>query len=424
MGEPQTNSWPAADTNLFGGKALTPGPRFAKADWFSHIKLNPSQLYDKNNLLSATVRHRPETIDLDLPIKKQLRRINGTPVVLLLFPIYINDLNDNNNTLSKIIETFKPFPQVKFMFSNTWDMGAYSHPGFNALDYILDSVKDIDSNRLNFYLCNKNTVDAIKSKRPDVTARVMANYFNRIIHYNRVEYKHNPEQRSKHFLCLNNGKKYHRTFIVDRMPPEHSYVSYVSQGKKLPLEQKNKLVRHQSMLPYWQDSLPHFYYNDSYINIVNETMHELDYFPDDFNIEKKFDIKLKLSGALRMDGHFTEKSLKPIYFRQMFLIIGYLGANKTIQDLGFKLFDNFIDYSFDSEENPILRLKRTYVEIKRLTDISITDIHAYYNSTECQDIIEHNLAIYKTYCYNPTQELISKYQPTVDPELTLPGWAD
>ena len=123
-------------------------------------------------------------------------------------------------------------------------------------------------------------------------------------------------------------------------------------------------------------------------------------------------------------GHFTEKSLKPIYFRQMFLIVGVLGANKTLQDLGFKLFDNFIDYSFDLEEDPLLRLKQVYVEIKRLTDISIEDIHAYYNSAECQDIIEHNLAVYKTYCYIPTEELMVKYQTTTEPKLTLSGWTD
>jgi hypothetical protein len=60
-----------------------------------------------------------------------------------------------------------------------------------------------------------------------------------------------------------------------------------------------------------------------------------------------------------------------------------------------------------------------YVEIKRLTDIDVTDIHAYYNSEECQSIIEHNLAVYQTYCYNPTQELLNKYAVNYIQELTL-----
>ena len=112
---------------------------------------------------------------------------------------------------------------------------------------------------------------------------------------------------------------------------------------------------------------------------------------------------------LSMQGHVTEKSLKPIYFRQMFLISGIAGANNLMRDLGFKLFDNFIDYSFDNEPDPLLRLKKLYVEIKRLTDINISNIHDYYNSEECQSIIEHNLAVYVTHCFNPTQDLLTKY---------------
>ena len=100
---------------------------------------------------------------MNLPIKKQLRRINGTPVVLLLLPIYIHDIKDDSDTLHKIIKIFEPFPQVNFMFLNTWDLGHYEHVGFNAVDYILDSVKDINSERLNFNLCNKYVIDAVKT---------------------------------------------------------------------------------------------------------------------------------------------------------------------------------------------------------------------------------------------------------------------
>lgn len=383
MGSPVSNVWNRGTSNAPNG------PKFASADWYTpHTDMNGAVLETIESNWDGPKEHRTEVIDLNLPIKKQLRRINGTPIIMLLFPILIHDLKDDNNTLSKIIETFEPFPQVKFMFSNTWDMGAYSHEEFNAVDYILNSVKDIDSERLNFYLCNQHTVDAIKSKRPEVDARFMAIYFNRIKHFNPELYEHHAEQRTKHFLCLNNIVKPHRTYIVDRMPPEHSYVSYVANGKNL-----TDILLSQETITTWQDSLPHFYYDDSYINIVNETMHEYH----------------TIQETIGMDGHITEKSLKPIHFRQMFLVSGNIHANKLMQDLGFKLFDNFIDYSFDIEEDPLLRLEQLSAEIKRLTDINITDIHAYYNSEECQSIIEHNLEVYQTYCYNLTTELQGKY---------------
>ena len=90
------------------------------------------------------------------------------------------------------------------MFLNTWDLGHYEHVGFNAVDYILDSVKDINSERLNFNLCNKYVIDAVKTKRPDVDAKFMSVYFNRIKHFNKQPTEHNADKRSKHFLCLNN----------------------------------------------------------------------------------------------------------------------------------------------------------------------------------------------------------------------------
>jgi len=379
MGSPVTNVW---------DDRQPPGPKFASAAWLTHDANQWPQGY-------KPVGHRTETIDLNLPIKKQLRRINGTPVVLILLPIYIHDINDGSDTLHKLIKVFEPFPQVNFMFSNTWDLGHYEHSGFNAVDYILDSVKDIDSERLNFSLCNKYIIDAVKSKRPDVYAKFMSVYFNRIKHFNKQPPEHNADKRSKHFLCLNNLEKKHRTFIVDRMPPESSYVSYLEKG--IALQQGVTLS--QNDLSQWQDSLPLNYYNDSYINVVNETMHE-------------YDVRsvIERDGEhLSMQGHVTEKSLKPIYFRQMFLISGIAGANNLMRDLGFKLFDNFIDYSFDNEPDPLLRLKKLYVEIKRLTDINISNIHDYYNSEECQSIIEHNLAVYDTHCFNPTQDLLTKY---------------
>jgi len=391
MGSPVSNVW-SKDSNA------PAGPKFATADWYTgDVKISELD-WTGDGLMHIPQGHRTEVIDLNLPIKKQLRRINGTPIIMLLFPVYIHDLKDDNNTLSKIIETFEPFPQVKFMFSNTWDMCSHISDDFNAVDYILDSVKDIDGNRLNFYLCNKYTVDAIKNKRPGVDARFMACYFNRIRHFNPELYEHNAKQRTKHFLCLNNLVKSHRTYIVDKMPPDHSYVSYIGKDIRLPLEEGDFVQEHRIS---WQDSLPHFYYNDSYINIANETLFSL-------KDQTVWDKPQPLDYA-GLRGHITEKSLKPIYFRQMFLVVGYRGANKLMQDLGFKLFDNFIDYSFDNEYSPLLRLEQLSTEIKRLTNINIADIHAYYNSVECQDIIEHNLAVYETYCYNPTAELQGKY---------------
>ena len=48
---------------------------------------------------------------------------------------------------------------------------------------------------------------------------------------------------------------------------------------------------------------------------------------------------------------YTEKTFKPIFFMQPFVIYGQPGINKTLQSLGFEIFDDLFDYSFDEEED-------------------------------------------------------------------------
>ena len=48
--------------------------------------------------------------------------------------------------------------------------------------------------------------------------------------------------------------------------------------------------------------------------------------------------------------HFSEKTMKPIGFEKPFLVIGCAGWYKIFEELGFKLYDELFDYSFDKIE--------------------------------------------------------------------------
>jgi len=49
--------------------------------------------------------------------------------------------------------------------------------------------------------------------------------------------------------------------------------------------------------------------------------------------------------------HFSEKTMKPIGFEKPFLVIGCAGWYKIFEELGFKLYDELFDYSFDKIES-------------------------------------------------------------------------
>jgi hypothetical protein len=104
-------------------------------------------------------------------------------------------------------------------------------------------------------------------------------------------------------------------------------------------------------------------YTDSYINIVTETNFEKDIF-------------------------ITEKIINPITVLQPFILFGAPYYLKYIKELGFKTFDGFIDESYDNEIDTGLRFKKLCNEIKRISEISIDEIHQWY--INIMPILEYN----------------------------------
>jgi hypothetical protein len=113
-------------------------------------------------------------------------------------------------------------------------------------------------------------------------------------------------------------------------------------------------------------------------------------------------------------GHLTEKSFKPMYFKQLFLVNGYHNINIELKNLGFKLFEDFIDYSFDEVAQPLMRMRKLKNELTRLSKLELSDIHEYMYSESCQDILQHNYNLYQDYRCNHTTRLTEKYGGTTD----------
>ena len=89
----------------------------------------------------------------------------------------------------------------------------------------------------------------------------------------------------------------------------------------------------------------------------------------------------------------TEKTFSSIIRKQPFIVYGCQGINSKLVDFGFKLYDNVIDYSFDTEPDADLRAEKIAKELKRLSNYNPADLYeqmkdtAKYNQTIAKQII-------------------------------------
>ena len=84
----------------------------------------------------------------------------------------------------------------------------------------------------------------------------------------------------------------------------------------------------------------------------------------------------------------TEKTITPILYLKPFLILGSKGFHSFLKILGFKLFEELIDYSFDSEDDESTRVEMFCKEIAKINALSSQEILVYQQLFK--DRLTHN----------------------------------
>ena len=71
----------------------------------------------------------------------------------------------------------------------------------------------------------------------------------------------------------------------------------------------------------------------------------------------------------------TEKTIEPILAQKPFLILGAPGIHQKLVDMGFYLYDDIFDYSFDSEPDTQKRIDAIMDNLKTLQDKNLNDVY-------------------------------------------------
>jgi hypothetical protein len=91
--------------------------------------------------------------------------------------------------------------------------------------------------------------------------------------------------------------------------------------------------------------------------------------------------------------YITEKTLRAIANKRMFIILGAPGILSILHSKGFKTFNDFIDESYDTELDPKKRFFMVVNEVQKICNLPIDDIKAYLQKNVNR--LDHNFLTLK-----------------------------
>lgn len=163
----------------------------------------------------------------------------------------------------------------------------------------------------------------------------------------------NNESNLKHlFYILSNTAKEHRALFVDLL---YKYkLNYYGYHTWNNLTVDTPPYKHYNFR-YWKEQI--IKDEDSFKNDSNSTPPDRRYF------ESLLDIVLETT----TDTIFiTEKTLRPLVYEKPFIVFAAPGFHMFLEEIGFKLYSELFDYSFDSIDNDQLRAEVILEQVRKL----------------------------------------------------------
>ena len=168
---------------------------------------------------------------------------------------------------------------------------------------------------------------------------------------------------------------YYKNELLPKLPIVTEIEKDLTFGKSIVDFYKNNRVDidnwNRKISPYLTSSYVHEMYINSYFNITTETSYNWGSL-----------------GILGQSVYMTEKTFKPIFGMQPFIVVTNCGFLSYLRDLGFKTFPEFFDESYDEVEDPIKRFYMVLDEIKKVCSLSNEELHNKYYSIF--DKLEYN----------------------------------
>lgn len=162
------------------------------------------------------------------------------------------------------------------------------------------------------------------------------------------EYVVNKEFKHK-FISLNNRSHFHRCVFIDEMARQNmlskgvvTWVKHLNENPDYPFQHfdNRQMLLDDDFVTKLDSFLLPKEYHESLLHVV---------------VEATSDISI-----------LSEKTCNPILLKKPFLALGAKGFNKELVNLGFKLYDEVFDYSFDDVDDIYERTQKFVLNLCRL----------------------------------------------------------
>jgi hypothetical protein len=164
------------------------------------------------------------------------------------------------------------------------------------------------------------------------------------------------------YSFLSKTNREHRTYAAFKLSTSDiGQFGLISHNTLSDYDMSNILKSHKEMKRFntWKKTLPFVIDRNNFSN--NDGWAELN-----TAAQQIFDSTLfHIVGETHADNFnntslfYSEKTYKPIFYMQPFVIYGQQGINRYLKEnLGFKLFEEEFDYSFDDEADPYIRFDK------------------------------------------------------------------
>lgn len=201
------------------------------------------------------------------------------------------------------------------------------------------------------------------------------------------------------FISMNNLAKPHRCRLMDYLA-KYDLIDRGAISWHDILRQYND-IRHTLVDDISDSQRNGFVYNywtpkRMYLNTTGENTH-LGSVSEKLPVEYH-DSFMQIVGETEEDYFFmTEKTATPLLLNKIFLVASCVNHHKILQDMGFLLYDELFDYSFDSVEDTDKRMEMIAENVNRYKNHSNTELMMLRKQVEHK--LRHNRkqALYYTY---------------------------